>query len=222
MDGSPSRTAGADPTPREPRALLLQEHVVVLAASILLVAIGVVAEGRASDASSRRAERIVDEQRRAALTEELLRDAYVVRAPAALRWSLATTRAGALPAEVAATGDPEAAVRAGDFLIADQVADRVTGALAAPLAEHDFDVVSYLRAGIVDADASFAVADLADVERSEGSAFRLRVALVVVTLVVASAGVAKLLTPSRSASLLSVCWVVLAVGAAYLTVEVIR
>lgn len=225
MTGASATAAGRARARDRWLALLERDHLAVLAGSVLLVVVGFLGDGDLGDAAGQRSGVALAEAKRAALTDEALRDAYAFRAPYALRWFVSRNRTTTLAEEVTASRDTEAAGRASDFLVADSVALRVTEPIAEPLVRHDFNAAAYIEAAAGDAlpgDGSSPDEAVERAEAAERSALRLRFVAVVLALAVAVAGVSDVLAAPSRRLVVHGSWVLVAGATALLVVEVVR
>jgi hypothetical protein len=183
----------AEGRPSRLRGLVSRDYVLVLVAALLLALLVFLADRRASDARDIRGAVSAAAQKRERLTEAILSDAYVVRAPAALRSTLAAARQRAI-LEEGSTVSPATYQTLLEISLLDSSEVAIEGPLGQPIAQRNYDVNRYIDEINTDVRATLAAAGtprLSDADHDDTTALQLRLLAVLPAIALFLAGLAK-------------------------------
>jgi hypothetical protein len=175
------------------RGLVARDYTLVLVAALVLALLVFLADRRASDARETRGAVNAAAQKRERLTEAILSDAYVVRAPAALRSTLAAARQRAI-LEEGSIVSPATYQTLLEISLLDGSEVAIESPLGQPIAQRNYDVNRYIDETNTDVRATLAAAGtpkLADADHDDTTALELRLLAVLPAIALFLAGLAK-------------------------------
>jgi hypothetical protein len=175
------------------RGLVSRDYILVLVAALVLALLVFLADRRASDARDIRGAVSAAAQKRERLTETILSDAYVVRAPAALRSTLSAARQRAI-LEEGSTVSPATYQTLLEISLLDSSEIAVEGPVGRPIVQRDYDVNRYIDETNTDVRATLAEAGsrkLSDADHNDTTALQLRLLAVLPAIALFLAGLAK-------------------------------
>jgi hypothetical protein len=175
------------------RGLVSRDYTLVLVAALVLALLVFLADRRASDARETRGAVNAAAQKRERLTEAILSDAYVVRAPAALRSTLAAARQRAI-LEEGSIVSPATYQTLLEISLLDGSEVAIESPLGQPIAQRNYDVNRYIDETNTDVRATLAAAGtpkLADADHDDTTALELRLLAVLPAIALFLAGLAK-------------------------------
>jgi hypothetical protein len=196
----------AVPPSRRP-SLLERPYLAGFAAGLLLVVLAVLADDRSGSGSGMRSSDSIARVQRSALTQEVLRDLYSVRGPAAVRAEAAAAHQLAL-FEGSQRGEVDEAILP-ELALDDTAALNVNGPIALPLQEAGYDPERYVEDDI-ERNSGILLTDFARREARADDQHRAAIALkglmVLVTFAVVLAVAARELGQGVQRPLVAASW----------------
>jgi hypothetical protein len=205
-EGHPPHDGALDPPARR-TPFLERPYLAAFAAGLLLVVLTFLADDRSGSGSGMRSSDSISRLQRSALTQEILRDLYSVRAPAAVRAEAAAAHQLAL-IEESEGGEVGESVLA-ELTLDDSAALYANGPIALPLQQTGYDPERYVQDDVernVEILRTDFVAREARAAEQHRAAVALRGLIVLVTFAVVLAAAAREFGPGPQRPLVAASW----------------